>query len=1114
MSEPTKTEPLMRLGIRYKERKDNPPPGLVWRKVKENETLVSVANEYGVRPIDLALYNWHTVRQEEINWYLYNFVGCRAHKGKWYIFSTTNDKNKGWILVPDYPASIKKGPPQSVNVGRNSTAKLDSKLQVYVVEWLASGKTKDVSGKWLYVFSGKAGSGVNFGYNPPPAPSRIDGAANQQPGSAFTLDFPGYFHLKEIPDKLEYEILVTSENGPSTDLLVAAGGKKDDAKPFYNYGNKLYVLSDPTILQKAKTENREKRTTHAFRNSKTVTIDLAPDGQSKRFYFLLSPVQLGPEAIKFAMNNPAGLVPLLKSDVDDMVNWGLQDLHQNIGPTPADINKNPVTLRVIDPYSWAENIAEVVYEDSLKVYVEWMRSKKNESIKELSDKTGWATLDHLYVAQILKSVRDNHPKPGSIDKELKDAAKWKSNLEIWEKELVQRNAELNANAHRDLLQLTQWLDSPAHTIIETAVLKDTSADSPQDAIDTGWSILHWAICTEKMFALEPGVVFLRDILKRPGSVPNDVLLKHFKDLDKDTFAIKLSDKELKGFRYGYQGVLNLLALKDFVSPLPPIPTSGTRNDYLMKLADYNKKKRDNLIKFFNDQQILPVQVQAPSTLPSLPEGGANWSVVSTAINSFLDFGDKVIATYIIDPHIHIPRNKGKILNFLANKEAWFKEHPKTSMIVGKGFSYGLKGFAFIASGYNLLCAITTSRYDYQRNQMTVSNLNWASTVSGVTLAVQDGLAEIANLSKNAVMRRIFPQLMVTSEGPAMGIGVARVTGILGWSFAGVNVLAMFISGVTTVISMYRSRVKALSQGDYTAAKFYLVGMIGGVMMTTGAVVFGYALLQAGGVASATGIGATVGVVLFFVGGLLAAIGSFFGSLFSSDDFQIFARKCFLGDEGDKEPRFNVLMNNIPLDVDPPEWSLAEKSGKDTWSIEKQKRAIINLLGRFTLKTKPDKFDAKKRSFQGTVEFEIKPGLFRPGSTVEVALHYGQKGSQTAFTAEWNPDDIGKPDKLVNVNKGGIFDAENSRIYFNSSDGETVKEIKVWADKLNYEIKKGTLLTTVSIRYPDNKVNVIRTRKAVINLYTPPDDVYIAKVGLSNIAIIEADDNEETSGLFE
>ena len=38
-------------------------------------------------------------------------------------------------------------------------------------------------------------------------------------------------------------------------------------------------------------------------------------------------------------------------------------------------------------------------------------SGKNETTKQLNQDTGW-TLDHFYVAKLLKMVRDHHPKPG------------------------------------------------------------------------------------------------------------------------------------------------------------------------------------------------------------------------------------------------------------------------------------------------------------------------------------------------------------------------------------------------------------------------------------------------------------------------------------------------------------------------------------------------------------------------------------------------------------------------------------------------------------------------------------------------------------------------------
>ncbi len=207
MAAPKRTAPELKLGIRYIERRKNPPPGLVWRSVDNaGETLESIAFEYGLRAIDLALYNWHTIETDKINWYLYEYVGCRNYKDKWYVFPGKNiKKNKArpYILVPDYPPDLRKAPPKKVNVPRKkkdatddeSHATYDTKLQVHVLEWLASGETREVFGKWLYVFSGQGGTGVNFGHHPPKKPEPTDAMPGGQPETAFTLDFPGYFHI-------------------------------------------------------------------------------------------------------------------------------------------------------------------------------------------------------------------------------------------------------------------------------------------------------------------------------------------------------------------------------------------------------------------------------------------------------------------------------------------------------------------------------------------------------------------------------------------------------------------------------------------------------------------------------------------------------------------------------------------------------------------------------------------------------------------------------------------------------------------------------------------------------------------------------------------------------
>src|SRR5688572_1655742 len=132
MGEPKRKEPLLKIGINYKEHKKSPPPGLKWVKVKKDETLGSIGDEYGIRPLDLMLYNWHTVNGQEVNWYLYHFVGCRAHNNRTYRFTGT--ENPGMILVPDVLPAVAKGPARVVDTVRNGKATSDSKLQVYVVE--------------------------------------------------------------------------------------------------------------------------------------------------------------------------------------------------------------------------------------------------------------------------------------------------------------------------------------------------------------------------------------------------------------------------------------------------------------------------------------------------------------------------------------------------------------------------------------------------------------------------------------------------------------------------------------------------------------------------------------------------------------------------------------------------------------------------------------------------------------------------------------------------------------------------------------------------------------------------------------------------------------------
>jgi hypothetical protein len=1093
MATPKETKPLLVLGISYKEHKNSPPPGLKWVKLKKGDTFGTIADTYGVRPLDLFLYNWHSVKPFEINWYLKHYVGCRANNGRTYIFD--GGENPGMLLVPDVPPSVANGPATVVDAVRNGKATSDSKIQVYVSEWVANGSSVPVSGKWVYVFSGSGG--VDFGkkfepgppllYNPEGLPRDPAG----EPFSAFTLDFPGAFSIAEKADKLEYEIYVTSEEDPTPDLL-AAVGVKEKASPGFKTGKNWYFLSDPTILKKATSNGRNSRTTHAFRGAASnglVTIDLSKD---HRYYFLLSPVQLGPEGIKAAMNNPDGMIPLLKPGLQTQL-WSPDNpdgpsISTYVGPTAADIKKGRIRLGVIDPYAWAENLAEDVYAYSVTTYATWVSSKHNETLDELKENTGW-DLPRYSLAKVLKTIRDSHAKPASIDSELKDAAKWKDDLQEWDRLLVEKNATINANVGRDLQQILKWMDGPGHRIIEAAILSDTSANQSQDAIDIARGLLHWSICTENLIAMEPGIAWLRETLSTLGNVAYNMLLKDLKDIGKDNFNWTPSPTQVKAFRYGQHGVLNLIALADFVTPKLDFSTFN-RQEFLAAFAKYRDTRRKNLIKFFNDSQILPGKVEIPKgfTLTEISSSSATWSVGSTAAVSMLDMVDKW-TTYVIDKDVNIPRDKGKVLNWLADLEVWFGKRPKFSKIANLGSSYVLKVVSLGLSTYNLYSTVTTARHDYQHS---VSPTTWASAISGSTLAVQDALAEVGAIVEKrlgtAAISRVFPQL-ITTGGTAWR--AVQITGIAGRVFAGVNVLAMVISGVTTMVSMGTSAAKSYRNGDYAAATFYGIGVLGGAMMVAGGLTLGYAMMTAGGAASATGVGATVGVVLFAIGGIIAGISALFAWWKSSDELQIFARKCFLGNQGDHEPRWGD---------DPPDWSMANKSSTDSWPIDMQRRGLFNLLGRFKVETKPAATYERGRKYYGDINFKVTPGYFPDGSSIEFALHE-EDGQQTMAAFRWeayNPaEPIPKTELLVNRTYGGMFNPDAMRCYFTVNDGQ-VKAAITRAPSIKYIDRGAALLATVTVHL-GGETSTIRCRKLVMK----EGKVYGVTIG----------DGEETSDIY-
>jgi len=230
------------------------------------------------------------------------------------------------------------------------------------------------------------------------------------------------------------------------------------------------------------------------------------------------------------------------------------------------------------------------------------------------------------------------------------------------------------------------------------------------------------------------------------------------------------------------------------------------------------------------------------------------------------------------------------------------------------------------------------------------------------------------------------------------------------------------------------------------------------------------------------------MVLFVVGGIIAALSSIFGWKSTSDDYEVFARKCFLGTQGDEEPRFRD---------DPPAWSLALKSGKNTWPIDKQKRALHNLLGQFSVKTRIANWQPGP-SFDGEVTYEIAPGMFQPGTTIEFEMHHsvGGRGKPTSVNIEWDPEGVSGDHQTVVVAKNGGFNPDASEISFQTKNGNPTKIIYK-AKGVKFDSDYGSLMTLVSVRYP-GLLNVISCLKAVIE---------------NNSNHMSIDNNEEVSALF-
>jgi hypothetical protein len=145
------------------------PPGSTPYKVTNNDSFYTLAERpevkaTGMSANDICYFNFGTRNPPEINWYLYNKVGCRrvTHDGNNYMFSSADQP--GVVYLPmARPASLPQ-PEERLNAWFGLGAKAGTQFVVVGIEtvggWLFS---LDEAGKGMVLTSSVNRVGPGFG---------------------------------------------------------------------------------------------------------------------------------------------------------------------------------------------------------------------------------------------------------------------------------------------------------------------------------------------------------------------------------------------------------------------------------------------------------------------------------------------------------------------------------------------------------------------------------------------------------------------------------------------------------------------------------------------------------------------------------------------------------------------------------------------------------------------------------------------------------------------------------------------------------------------------------------------------------------------------------------
>ena len=279
-------------------------------------------------------------------------------------------------------------------------------------------------------------------------------------------------------------------------------------------------------------------------------------GPKIRYYFLLSPVRLGPRALRAATLSGGGDGLSVWTQRDRSSRKSKNDKNRHVEAPDASYFKErkstKATVSIVDPYQIATNLEESVsrvlqshasVQDAMvhggTPYGQLPRLKGLKIV-------GGTPYDAYFIAKVFRAVRT----------QVKGGTEWP-----WDEKLatqvIEPVVEKYAKEHKNTVEmearmLANWLAGPAHRLIDIGVAEDTrpaekapkrAEDQEEAAVDRAFGLLHWYNVTTFLQFTESGAAFIANISKHvPHNPVVKILMRYTSvplqdEIDKKTFRI-------------------------------------------------------------------------------------------------------------------------------------------------------------------------------------------------------------------------------------------------------------------------------------------------------------------------------------------------------------------------------------------------------------------------------------------------------------------------------------------------------------------------------------------------------------------------------------------------